>query len=229
MESFGLGPNGGMVYCMEFLEENAEWLTHKIQESKARYFVFDLPGQVELYTNHRSLRNVLTEVGKATSMSFSAVHLVDAVCLYDKFKFLGSLCLSLTATIGFDMPFLNVISKLDLLKQMGRPDMGLDFYSSCSGLKYLFFGAEDEQSPLSIKYHKLTSSLCDLIDTKGGVGFCLLDISDKYLLSHVVGQLDKGNGFHYSDVKNGNEKEMQIDYEAIATYIETVSFKTDTV
>lgn len=45
MESLRLGPNGGMIYCMEFLEENIEWLVSKIIEAKnSKYLIFDLPG-----------------------------------------------------------------------------------------------------------------------------------------------------------------------------------------
>lgn len=53
MEEFGLGPNGGMLYCLEFLEANMSWLEGRLKEQEADYFVFDLPGQVELSTNHQ--------------------------------------------------------------------------------------------------------------------------------------------------------------------------------
>jgi hypothetical protein len=45
MEEFDLGPNGGLLYCMEFLEKNMEWLQNKIEsQSKDTYFIFDMPG-----------------------------------------------------------------------------------------------------------------------------------------------------------------------------------------
>jgi hypothetical protein len=46
METLKLGPNGGMIYCMEFLEENIEWLVSKIIEvnTGSKYLIFDLPG-----------------------------------------------------------------------------------------------------------------------------------------------------------------------------------------
>ena len=63
----GLGPNGAMLYCMQFLEENIDWLIEKIREKECRYFLIDMPGQVELYTNHDSLKKIIkklhTEVG----------------------------------------------------------------------------------------------------------------------------------------------------------------------
>jgi len=46
MEATGLGPNGGMLYCMEYLEANADWLEEKLKELGGEtYVVFDLPGQ----------------------------------------------------------------------------------------------------------------------------------------------------------------------------------------
>ena len=30
MEEFGLGPNGGLVYCMEYLLEHYEWLEEQV-------------------------------------------------------------------------------------------------------------------------------------------------------------------------------------------------------
>jgi len=55
----GLGPNGAMLYCMQFLEINIDWLVSKILSKQCRYFLIDMPGQVELFTNHNSLRNII--------------------------------------------------------------------------------------------------------------------------------------------------------------------------
>ncbi len=46
MENFHLGPNGAIVYCMEFLEKNLDWIFVEVEKFKDHYFIFDLPGQV---------------------------------------------------------------------------------------------------------------------------------------------------------------------------------------
>lgn len=145
MEEFKLGPNGSMIYCMEFLETNIDWLLGKFREvtDGTKYFIIDLPGQVEIYSNHSSLKNIMKKLEKELNMSLSALHLVDCTYLYDKHRFLSALLLSLTALVGLEMPFLNCISKLDLLKTLGRPDMNLSFYNSISGLEFLFFDQDD--------------------------------------------------------------------------------------
>lgn len=58
MEKMKLGPNGGLIYCMEFLEKNIEWLQRKISGSQHNYFLFDCPGQVELFTHHHSVKSI---------------------------------------------------------------------------------------------------------------------------------------------------------------------------
>jgi GTPase SAR1 family protein len=66
MNEFGLGPNGAMLYCMEYLEQNYDWLEERLKElGKDAYVVFDLPGQVELSTNHESLKKIVEKLTKS--------------------------------------------------------------------------------------------------------------------------------------------------------------------
>lgn len=46
MENLSLGPNGALMYCMEFLEMNFDWLLQKIKSSNSNYFIFDCPGEL---------------------------------------------------------------------------------------------------------------------------------------------------------------------------------------
>ena len=82
---------------------------------------------------------------------------MDVSYLYDKHRFLSALSLSLAAILGMEMPFINAITKVDLLGKLGRPDMNLTFYNEISGLKYLFFEGDEEiddtpKSKFSKKY-----------------------------------------------------------------------------
>ena len=66
MDEHGLGPNGAMLYCMEYLEANFDWLEDRLQElGKDAYVLFDLPGQVELSTNHDSVKNIVHKLTKS--------------------------------------------------------------------------------------------------------------------------------------------------------------------
>lgn len=69
MNDYELGPNGAMLYVAEYIEENTDWLvgrldevireTHGEEGGQGAYVIFDTPGQVELWTNHESLRRVI--------------------------------------------------------------------------------------------------------------------------------------------------------------------------
>lgn len=46
MEKYQLGPNGGLLYCLEYLDANVDWLLKKLDERPDTYVLFDFPGQV---------------------------------------------------------------------------------------------------------------------------------------------------------------------------------------
>lgn len=65
MREHSLGPNGGMLYCMEYLEANFDWLEDRLKElGPDTYVLFDLPGQVELSTNHESVKKIIERLNK---------------------------------------------------------------------------------------------------------------------------------------------------------------------
>jgi hypothetical protein len=64
MEEDDLGPNGAVLYALEELEQNMDWLEKRLSELGEDYVLFDCPGQVELYTHHSSLRNIFFRLQK---------------------------------------------------------------------------------------------------------------------------------------------------------------------
>lgn len=155
-------------------------------------------------------------------MTLSAMHMVDCTYLYEKHRFLSAVMLSLTAIIGMEMPFINVISKIDLFKTLGRPDMNLSFYNTLNGLEYLYFGEDEKETPFSKKFGKLTKSLCEIVDKFSLIGYSLLDIHDKFSMCNILMMIDKGNGYFYDSQKMQNPKEREIDYDSIENYFRTV-------
>jgi GTPase SAR1 family protein len=65
MNTHTLGPNGAVLFCMEYLEANFDWLAARLAElGKDAYVLFDLPGQVELSTHHGSIARIVRRLGK---------------------------------------------------------------------------------------------------------------------------------------------------------------------
>ena len=64
MSNDELGPNGSMLYALEELEHNMDWLVAGLKELGDDYILFDCPGQVELFTHHDSLRKIFFQIQK---------------------------------------------------------------------------------------------------------------------------------------------------------------------
>ena len=89
--------------------------------SNFRYFIFDCPGQVELYTHHQSLRNVIEWLtSKVIDVRLTAVHLVDSHYCSDASKFVSVLLTSLATMLHMNLPHVNVLSKMDIAESYGK-------------------------------------------------------------------------------------------------------------
>ena len=44
-KELSFGPNGALVFCMEYLVQNLDWLHEQLSEGEDDYFLFDCPGQ----------------------------------------------------------------------------------------------------------------------------------------------------------------------------------------
>lgn len=124
MEVMGLGPNGGLIYCFEFLLDNLDFLTEALDPLSEEYLIlFDMPGQIELYTHVPILPALvkhLTRTG-ALDISLCATYLLEATFVVDKAKFFAGTLSAMSAMIMLEVPHVNVLSKMDLVKgQMGK-------------------------------------------------------------------------------------------------------------
>ena len=138
MDKLELGPNGGLVYCLEYIEQNLDWLVERMAPLvKDHYVLFDCPGQVELYTHHNSVRNIAEQLCKRLELRLVCTHLVDSHYCSDGAKFVSVLLTSLSTMLQLGMPHVNVLSKMDLIEQYGRLAFNLDFFTDVMDLDYL--------------------------------------------------------------------------------------------
>ncbi|XP_044291216.1 GPN-loop GTPase 2 [Varanus komodoensis] len=173
MEHLKLGPNGGLIYCMEYLEANIDWLQEKLAQFKGHYFLFDCPGQVELCTHHSSLRNIFAQLMK-WNFRLAAVHLVDSHYCTDPGKFISVLCTSLSAMLHVELPHVNVLSKMDLVEQYGKLAFNLDYYTEVLDLSYLVDHLASD--PFFKNYHRLNEKLVEVIEDYSLVSFVPLNV-----------------------------------------------------
>ncbi|KAK1433148.1 hypothetical protein QVD17_10054 [Tagetes erecta] len=199
MNEHSLGPNGGLVYCMDYLEKNIDWLESKLKPLlKDHYFLFDFPGQVELFFLHSNAKKVIMKLIKKLDLRLTAVHLVDAHLCSDPAKYVSALLLSLSTMLHMELPHVNVLSKIDLIESYGKLAFNLDFYTDVEDLSYLQHHLD--QDPRSSKYRKLTKELCEVVEDFGLVNFTTLAIQDKESVTNLVRLIDRTNGYIFQGI-----------------------------
>lgn len=206
MSQYDLGPNGGLIYCMDYLEKNIDWLQDKLRPLlKDHYLLFDFPGQVELFTLHSNAKNVILEMANKWDFRLTAIHLVDAHLCSDPGKYVSALLISLSTMLHLELPHINVLSKIDLIEQYGKLAFNLDFYTDVQDLSYI----QDtlDKDPRSAKYRKLTRELCEVVEDFGLVSFTTLNIQDKESVMELLKIIDKSNGYVFRGIE-GNINEF---------------------
>lgn len=232
MEEQDLGPNGAMVYCFEFLENNYNWLLKEIHDFQASsdasissvYFIFDLPGQVELFTHNKVLYNIFEKLSRFIHLS--VVNLIDSFHCLNATRLVSVMMLSLSTMLRLELPHLNVLSKFDLVQNLlkdkdkldVRADVARSYRKVDDSLSFLIDIVPDEIRELiystelpesttnySDKFNKrqesfkteskLTSCIGELISEFSLVSFQTLNILDKRSIVELIKVVDKTNGY----------------------------------
>ncbi|PVU93313.1 hypothetical protein BB561_003348 [Smittium simulii] len=201
---FQLGPNGSMMYCIEYLENNIDWLINKLKDFSEYYILFDFPGQVEFFTHHKSVRNI-TKILEKLNFRLTCIYLVDASYCTDANKFISVLMTTLTTMMMIELPQVNVLSKIDILSNMGKLDFSLEYYTQVMDLSYLLHHLNNTSSE---NFFGLNKILCELIEEFNMIGFQTLCINDKNSVYNLLKEIDKSNGYIFGGLSEGNESIM---------------------
>ena len=200
MEFKNLGPNGAMLYSMDYIAENVDWLVRRLREFKStKYFLFDCPGQVELYSHRNSVRELVEKIKKEMNFRLCAVNLIDSHYCSDAAKFFSSLLQSLHSMCHLELPHINVLSKMDLIESESSLDFGIDFYTEVLDLSYLLDRLDSDR--FSRKFHKFNKSICDVIERYSLVSFTPMDVGNEAMMYRLTKAVDKAIGYYYSEAE----------------------------
>ncbi|KAI8993662.1 GPN-loop GTPase [Pilobolus umbonatus] len=115
MEELDYGPNGGLIYCLEFLITNIDWLEEEIGAYDDDYLIFDCPGQIELYTHFPIMRR-LCETLSRLNMNICGVYCLESQFIEDKNKYFSGVLSAMSAMVNLEIPHINVMTKMDLIE-----------------------------------------------------------------------------------------------------------------
>jgi len=112
MEQHGLGPNGAQVVAADMLALNANEVGRVLEGFETSYFLIDTPGQIELFTFREASRVIIDTFGREDT---ALVYLNDPALVKHPSGYISAILLAATTQFRHGVPFVNVLSKSDLL------------------------------------------------------------------------------------------------------------------
>jgi len=174
-EELKFGPNGGLVFAMEFLMENTEWLEEALGEDEDDYVLFDCPGQIELYTHLNVMRKLVDQL-QAWNFRVCGIFVLDSHFMVDGAKFLSGAMAALSCMVNLELPAVNVLSKVDLLSASSKRQLD-NFLSPDTQL--LTSSVHTPADRWASRYHGLSEAVGRLLDDYSLVKFFPLDITNE--------------------------------------------------
>ena len=113
MEEYNLGPNGAQIVCADLLALKINEIKEIVDGFDTDYVLIDTPGQIELFAFRETSRTIVDVLGPDSAMAF----LFDPFLSKTPSGFISQVMLSATTQFRFHLPFINVLSKSDLLDE----------------------------------------------------------------------------------------------------------------
>eukprot|EP01098_Paradermamoeba_levis_P006898 TRINITY_DN285_c0_g1_i1.p1 TRINITY_DN285_c0_g1~~TRINITY_DN285_c0_g1_i1.p1 ORF type:complete len:291 (-),score=74.53 TRINITY_DN285_c0_g1_i1:231-1103(-) len=208
MEEFNYGPNGGLIYCMEYLLENVDWLKDELGDFDDDYLIIDCPGQIELYL-HLPVMKEIAQVLQDIGYSVCSCYLIDSHYITDSSKFISAILLSLSSMVQLELPHVNILTKMDLFSR--TKTIKKSFLE-----KYLDPDMEhligEMHKDTGAQFYKLNQAFRNVIEEWNMVSFLPCDISDSDSLNFLLANID--NAIQYGeDLEPREPKEFDVEID----------------
>lgn len=97
--------------------ENLDWLEEQLGDVTEDYLtIFDCPGQIELYSHVPILPNLCKHLNMHLNYNLCASYLIESTFVVDKAKFFAGTLSAMSAMIMLEIPHINILSKMDLVR-----------------------------------------------------------------------------------------------------------------
>jgi len=211
MEDLEFGPNGGLIYCFEYLLENTDWLEDALGEFEDDFLVIDCPGQIELYT-HFPIMSRFVEVLQKLNFRLCTTYLLETQFMEDRSKFFSGVMSAMSCMINLELPHINLLSKMDLVKSHmvgSKRRKNLDRFLDPDPLLLV----DEVNAVTNPRFHALNQAIVQLIEDFNMVQFLPLDVTDEdsleLVLSHIDNTLQYGEAEEPKEPRDLNEGDFE--------------------
>lgn len=224
MEELELGPNGGLIYCFEFLLQNLDFLTDALDGLSEEYLIIiDMPGQIELYTHIPLLPSLVQFLSRAGPLNISlcAAYLLESTFVVDKAKFFAGTLSAMSAMLMLEMPHVNILSKMDQVRDMvSRKELKRFANVDVQLLQEDDNEEETGEDPTSTNallsggsFNKLNRAVAQLIDDFSMVSFLRLDVQSEESVGAILSHIDDTIQFHEAQEPREPKDEQEVNFE----------------
>lgn len=200
MKNFKLGPNGGLLKCLEECSKTDEWWDSYLNGDHDDFLFVDCPGQIEAYLHSDCMQKIM-DIFKKHDFTLCSIFLLDSQFMSNSSKFLAGILNSLSAMLQLETSHINVVTKMDSLGEIDydkyehffNPDLSMlsgdfsDFYSDNDNVK-------------TSQKMKLDNCIKTLVENFGLVEFCPLDITEENSVRTIMQYIDRTLGNDDVDV-----------------------------
>jgi GTPase SAR1 family protein len=159
-----------------YLLQNLDWLHEALGEFEDDYLLIDCPGQIELYTHIPIMPRLIAALQQA-NIRPCACYLLESQFMEDKSKFFAGVLSAMSCMINLEVPHINIMSKMDLVKsgKTGSTKLkkDVDRYLETDPM-LLYEQAKNDTNP---RFQALNEALVQLVRTHTSLGFGSLKLT----------------------------------------------------
>ncbi|KAI8874136.1 hypothetical protein GQ42DRAFT_72616 [Ramicandelaber brevisporus] len=200
MSELQYGPNGGLIYCYEFLLSNLDWLDSELGDYDEDFLIIDCPGQIELYTHFPYMQRLCSHLTQHHGFRVCGLYLLDAQFLPDPAKYFSGVMTAVSAMVGLNIPFLNLLTKMDIAKRSMNIRDITPYLDPTTALLYDQSVADDDSLGFGVpmrseKFRNLTEAIAGIVDNQSLVRFLPIDLTKDESLEELVLHVDIATQF----------------------------------
>lgn len=151
------------------------------------YIIFDMPGQIELYTHLQAGRD-LVNLLQSWNFRVCSVFLVDSQFMIDGPKFLSGTMAALSVMANMELPHVNVLSKMDLLQKQSRAH--LDKFLEPDPHALLGAAAAGGVGSWGARHQRLSEAIGAMIEDFSLVRFTPLNLNEEESIADLLMTID---------------------------------------
>lgn len=215
--------------CRHLLE-SLDFLSEAIDPLSEEYLIIiDMPGQIELYTHIPVVPKLVQHLtrGGALNVNLCAAYLLESTYVIDRAKFFAGTLSAMSAMLMLELPHVNILSKMDLVKgAIPRKDLKRFIDPDVSLLEEEEGrdqdGSREVRDPTNVdsvmaggSYKKLNKAVARLIDDFSMVSFLRLNVQDEDSVGAILSYIDDAIQYHEAQEPREPNDEIQ-DWEETA-------------